>query len=51
MTQLLAGNEPRIVLATGRYIGEGFDGPASGHARARDADRVERPDDAIRRAP
>ena len=25
--QLLAGDEPRIVLATGRYIGEGFDDP------------------------
>ena len=25
--QLLSGDEPRIVLATGRYIGEGFDDP------------------------
>jgi superfamily II DNA or RNA helicase len=25
--QLLAGDEPRIVLATGRYIGEGFEDP------------------------
>lgn len=25
--ELLAGNEPRVVLATGRYIGEGFDDP------------------------
>ena len=25
--ELLAGTEPRVVLATGRYIGEGFDEP------------------------
>ncbi len=25
--ELLAGSEPRVVLATGRYIGEGFDDP------------------------
>ena len=47
--EMLASDGPRVVLATGRYIGEGFDDPRpAGHALARDANRVEGHDDAVR---